>query len=336
MRKYLLPESGQLYKVNLHCHTLISDGKMTPEEVKEWYKAHGYHAVCYTDHEVLIDHKDLCDESFVALHGYEVSIKQDLDRHTGFFMPVYHFNFVAEDQNNLVMPRFFKDNPSMPGDARRWAEEKGQYDPADTIATTEYSIEWLNGYLTAVRDAGFLVAYNHPQWSLQTAKDYIGLKGLHAIEAINGGCRPLNDNTSLHFEQMLRAGMDVIPNGGDDNHREGDCGYAWTMIKAPALTYDALIKAYKNGDCYASEGPEFTDLYIENGEIVVKTSPVAGIYVMSEGRACSCRVSEDATLTEARFAYKPEAFGKFFRLELKDAKGKRAFSKAYKTASIII
>ncbi len=334
MKHDLLPESGRFYKANLHCHTHISDGKMSPEEIKAWYKAHGYSAVCYTDHEVLIGHAELCDDDFIALHGYEVAIKQDLDHHTGCFMPVYHFNFLAERQDNLVMPRYFEKNPSMPGDARRWAKEKGQFDPADTIETTEYSIRWLNGYLTAVRDAGFLVTYNHPQWSLQSAKDYIGLEGLHAIEAINGGCRHLNDNTSLHFEQMLRAGMSVIPNGGDDNHRECDCGFAWTMIKAEALTYDALVKAYKNGDCYASEGPDFTELYVEDGEIVVRTSPVAGIYLMSEGRACNWRVSDAADLTEARFAYKPEAFGRYFRLELRDATGKRAFTRAYKIEEI--
>ena len=34
MKKYLLPETGQFYKANLHCHTTVSDGRMTPEEVK--------------------------------------------------------------------------------------------------------------------------------------------------------------------------------------------------------------------------------------------------------------------------------------------------------------
>ncbi len=35
MKKYLLPQAGQFFKANLHCHTTISDGKMTPEEIKE-------------------------------------------------------------------------------------------------------------------------------------------------------------------------------------------------------------------------------------------------------------------------------------------------------------
>ena len=45
MRKYLLPEGGNFYKANLHCHTVLSDGAMTPEEVK----AAGFDAY-YIDH----------------------------------------------------------------------------------------------------------------------------------------------------------------------------------------------------------------------------------------------------------------------------------------------
>lgn len=36
-RRYLLPEGAAYYKANLHCHTCISDGKLTPEEIKELY-----------------------------------------------------------------------------------------------------------------------------------------------------------------------------------------------------------------------------------------------------------------------------------------------------------
>ena len=44
MKKYLLPENGNFYKANLHCHTNISDGKLTPAERKavhlEYLEAH--------------------------------------------------------------------------------------------------------------------------------------------------------------------------------------------------------------------------------------------------------------------------------------------------------
>ena len=35
MKKFLLPESGNYYKANLHCHSTYSDGRLTPEELKE-------------------------------------------------------------------------------------------------------------------------------------------------------------------------------------------------------------------------------------------------------------------------------------------------------------
>ena len=70
MRKYLLPENGRFYKVNMHSHTTLSDGRTTPEEVKEAYKAAGYAAVAYTEHNKLCDLTHLNDEDFIAITSY--------------------------------------------------------------------------------------------------------------------------------------------------------------------------------------------------------------------------------------------------------------------------
>ena len=37
-------------KINFHTHTTCSDGKKTPEEAAEIYKAAGYDAIALTDH----------------------------------------------------------------------------------------------------------------------------------------------------------------------------------------------------------------------------------------------------------------------------------------------
>ena len=37
MKKFLLAENGNFYKANLHCHTNLSDGDFTPEQVKQLY-----------------------------------------------------------------------------------------------------------------------------------------------------------------------------------------------------------------------------------------------------------------------------------------------------------
>ncbi len=334
MRIELLPETGNFYKTNLHCHTTISDGKHTPEEIKKLYMEAGYSAVCYTDHEVLVGHKELCDENFIALHGYEVAIKKDFLQSTGFFMPVYHFNLIAEDPDNLVMPWCFLEHPSKYGNGKYWREKIGQYDKSTLLDKTEYNIEWINRYLEAVSKAGFLVTYNHPMWSLHNGSDYRELQHLHAIEVINGGCAGMNDNTSLHFEQLLRAGSPVLPVGGDDTHSDNELFLGWTMIKAPELSYKSLIEAYKKGDCYASEGPRILSLFIEDGQVVVKTSPASSISLHSEGRFNQKKISRTELYTEARFDYLPEKCGRYFRIEVKDERGFHAFSRAYFTNEI--
>lgn len=327
MKIELIPENGKFYKVNMHSHTNISDGVQTPSEVKESYKNAGYSAVVFTDHEVLIDQSALCDGEFIALHGYEVAIKRDLYEHTAIFQPVYHFNMIAKSQDNLKMPKFFKNNPSFPGHAREWAEKYAVYD--ETIDTVKYDKKWINEYLAAVKAGGFLINYNHPQWSLQDKDDYVGLENLHSIEIINGGCAPLNDNTSIHYEQMLRSGMRVAVTGGDDNHCVADNFKAWTMIKAPELTYDALMSAYESGYCYASDGPEILSLILEDNKIKVKTAPCLCIKLYSQGRYYRQVSSATETVTYGEFDYIPANFGSYFRIEVKDARGNHAYSNAY-------
>lgn len=327
----LLPEKGKFYKVNMHCHTTISDGKQTPEEVKEAFKSQGYSAVCYTDHEVLIGHKELCDDEFIALHGYEVGILPR-ESSNGKGRKCYHLNMIAKNQDNLTMPGFYKNNPYMAGNSREMAEKYGKY--SDTIEENKYDVAWINTYLKKFTENGFLVVLNHPEWSLQNGKDYWELEGLHGIEVINGGCIGWNDNTSLHFQQLLRSGHKVVPTAGDDNHVLDKCFLAWTMIKAEELSYDALIGAYERGDCYVSEGPEILSLVIRDGKIIVKTSPAVGIYLLTEGRYGDCVHSRTEIYTEAEFEYKPERFGNYFRIEVRDKEGYKAFSNAYYTEEI--
>ena len=64
MRKYLLPEKGEFYKANLHSHSTLSDGRMTPEEMKAEYKMRGYKILAVSDHDALHEHNALTEEDF--------------------------------------------------------------------------------------------------------------------------------------------------------------------------------------------------------------------------------------------------------------------------------
>ena len=61
---YLISPDKKQYKANLHCHSTISDGNLTPEQLKEAYKGQGYSVLCITDHEIPADHSHLTDKDF--------------------------------------------------------------------------------------------------------------------------------------------------------------------------------------------------------------------------------------------------------------------------------
>lgn len=101
MKKYLLPEKANRYKANMHCHSTVSDGKLTPLQIKEAYRANGYSIVAYTDHDVLLGHTELRDDDFLPLHGYEMEFTETDDKPTSF-KKTCHLCLVALEPDNLT------------------------------------------------------------------------------------------------------------------------------------------------------------------------------------------------------------------------------------------
>ncbi|MBR2354137.1 MAG: hypothetical protein IKA76_06540 [Clostridia bacterium] len=268
----------------------------------------------------MVPHEDLCDGNFVALHGYEVGLSKIHGEPGHVRMPVYHFNLIAKDPKNRIMPTCPATGEEQYEDPKEWFEHCARYDT-----------EWLNRYIQAANEAGFLVNYNHPQWSLQSMEDYIGLHGLFGMEIINGGCLLYNDNTSIHMEAMLRHGTDILPVAGDDNHSALNCGNAFTMIKAEQLTYGALIHALEAGNFYVSEGPEILELSLENGRFTLRTDRPCTVVLLAESR--HIRYAENTDRADLEF--KPSSAGRYVRFEVRDAFGKKAFTRAYYTKDLI-
>ena len=326
MKGSLFPQGSQFYKCNMHCHTVISDGALTAEEIKAGYVAQGYAAVAFTDHEVMIPHDELTDEHFIALCGYETAIKERPSESTGNYQQVYHLNLLAMRADNRIQP--FVDPVCMtPGNCRSYLDkieyaEKLSYD---------HSVEGVNDLIRRANEAGFLVALNHPFWSLIPEEVYTRLDGLHAVEISNNACRFHGDCTATTMHQFLRQGKRILPVGGDDNHNKkrdfADSFGAFTMLAATEFSYEGLMQAYANGHLYVSEGPEFADIVYEEGELRVTCSPVSHIVLASESRHVQRKSGEG--LTEAVFSLSPHKCGSYFRVELIAENGRRAYSRAY-------
>ena len=77
MKKILFPKHKNFYKASLHTHSTVSDGRLSPKELKNEYMKKGYSVIAYTDHETFIRQNHLTDENFVALNGVELGASKE-------------------------------------------------------------------------------------------------------------------------------------------------------------------------------------------------------------------------------------------------------------------
>lgn len=327
MKKYLLPETGNFYKANLHCHTKVSDGAMTPEEVKAHYMAHGYSIVAYTDHDVLLDHSDLAEEGFLPLNGFEAEVTEKTDG-PGNRRKTSHVCYVAKEPGNLTMP-FYHRSKYMIGNGD-WYRDRIRFNESQPDYVREYTPECVNDMIRRGKEAGFFVTYNHPVWSLESYPEYMAYEGMDAMEIMNFGCWVngwMEYNPGV-YDDMLRGGKRIFALATDDNHSKNDTCGGWIMVKAEKLDYTTVTQALERGDFYASWGPQIHELWFEDGFVHVKTSEAKRIVCNYGVRKARC-VSDPngTTVTEATFPV-PTDCG-YFRITVMDAEGCCADTNAY-------
>ncbi len=332
MIRYLLPKNGKFYKANLHMHTTVSDGLNTPEEVKKAYMEKGYSVVAFTDHDVLVPHKELTDENFVAITAFEKSVNKRVERPLPY-MPTAHMNLYAEDEDNISSSVLSVDG--VWGNAVDYISDETRKNPY----SDNYSTECLNDIALRAKKEGFLITLNHPVWSLQNYEDYCNLKGFWGIEVFNTGCVIEGyPDTVQPFEDLLRKNERVFPLATDDAHAQADRFGGWVTLKADALNYASVINALKNGDFYSSCGPEITEMYLEDEVLVVKCSPAFSVTVSTQCRRNTilqaidengveaARFDLSAHIKESKDFSVSEAY---FRVTVRDFSGREAYSRAY-------
>ena len=331
MKKYLLPRLGKFYKANMHTHTMVSDGSLTPEEAKAQFKSHGYSIVAFTDHEVMVPHPELRDEEFLPITSFEISMNTGW----GPFHKCYHFCIYSPEEMREVSGDFSEN--------RVWGRAKDHINDNMRSRMNEhrdYSRESVQRAINIANEEGCLVSYNHPGWSNQDYSDYTGLKGIWGVEWHNSGCVRLGYNENDRpILDLLREGERMIyPLATDDCHSITDYFGGWIQVRARSLDYATVFEALRRGDFYSSTGPEIKSLYIEDGKVVVKTSAAARIFMVTDHRCNASRSATDKPLREAEFSLEklienaksaPEGRNVWFRIDVADKYGKFAKSRAY-------
>ena len=335
--RYLLQDK-KYYKANLHTHTTVSDGKLTPEETKALYKEQGYSILALTDHSVTVSHQYLNDPDFLLLTGVEIDATENKPFREGSkIAKCRHMCLIAKEPDNLWLP--YRDrNPK---------ECSVPYFDNCVIEgmSDEYTTEAMNAVIAKANEKGFLVTYNHPVWSLENYADYAPMKGLWGMEYRNSGCiaAGYDENNGHVYQDLLHLGNRIVPVCADDMHRVSKpngmrvLGASWVMIGAEKLEYSSVIAAMERGDLYASCGPEIYSVSIDGDELRIRCSEAVRIQVVTHSRHAYARIPQAPaeTLTEAEVKLEKffEKYGTdpdgFVRIIVTDAKGDYAVTRAY-------
>jgi len=324
MRIELLSKDLNQYKANLHSHSTLSDGRITPEEMKDAYKAQGYSVLAITDHNVFLPHNDLTDEDFLMLNGIEYNVDGG--------GKTCHFCAIAgskEEEDQL----FFNRTPGY----YVWkggleAIKRVKFDDSLPDYVRTYSAEGISEMMRGCRDHGYFVTYNHPVWSLERYPEYMGYNEMHAMEIVNNGS--IIDGYPEYNEQvyddMLTGGKRVFCIATDDNHTvDRDAFGAFTMIGAKELTYKSVMEALFAGRFYASTGAEITAIYIEDGKIHVEAPAAKEIRIFTGFRKAARKLgTREDPVTHMEWAL-PDEKSKYFRVVVTDFDGNKAYSNAY-------
>ena len=334
MKKYLLPENGQFYKANLHCHSTVSDGALTPAEIKAHYMAHGYSVVAYTDHDIMIPHDDLADENFLPLHGYEMEVNEAREGDFSL-IKTCHMCLIALEPDNLKQACWHRGDYLF-GNAPKYREQAQFYEEEPDYVRA-YTPERISDMMAKGREKGFFVTYNHPIWSMENREQYLNYHNMHAMEICNYGCihEGYDDYVPVIYDEMLRAGKRIYCIATDDNHNHGgveapggDSFGGFTMIKAEKLGYRDITSALEKGHFYASQGPKIKSLWYEDGKVHIACEPVKTI-VFSYGTRWNhtSHAPEGEHLTSAEAPVSDSCV--YVRVTITDENGKKANTNAY-------
>ncbi|MBN1917073.1 MAG: CehA/McbA family metallohydrolase [Verrucomicrobia bacterium] len=278
---------GRWLKGNLHTHTTRSDGSVGVDERLDAYREAGYDFIALTDHFVVSSDAGRSTSEFLVLDGVEChAVGPELGE-------VWHLV-------GIDVP------PALPVDRAM-------------------SVEEIKAVLL---DAGALTVFAHPYWSGNTVQRSLNIyDGLWAMEVFNATTLAVGKGTSrVHWDDALDWGVRLHGVAVDDcHHGEGDTFMGWVMVRAQALTREAVVDALRRGAFYSTTGPRIEEVTITDGHIRVRCSPATSVTFIAQRYHGRRFVAEPGyRLHEAHYRFTGEET--YVRIEVWDAAGGTAWT----------
>jgi hypothetical protein len=302
------------WKGNLHTHSLWSDGDDYPEMIAAWYAEHGYHFLALSDHNVLSDHERWVPieknkggaaafEKYVARFGTpwveqrekagvrEVRLKMLSEFRAQFEKPDRFLMIPAEEISDRYL--------SAP--IHLGAINLREVIPPQGVETIENNLAAVEAQRTRT-GVPMWAHINHPnfKWAL-TAEEMAQVDRERFFEVYNGHPQTYTDGDAFHastdrlWDVILTARLGklgksvVFGIGTDDSHnyhtrdpRKSLTGRGWVMVRADALTAEAIVLAMEAGDFYASSGVTLNEVRRDGKGLAVEIAAEPGVTYTTE------------------------------------------------------
>lgn len=310
---HVFNKKNNWYKGNLHCHSTISDGKLTPKQVVELYKTNDYQFLVFSEHEIFTDLTKFNEDNFIILPAVEYSCN-NYEKETRKRLQTHHIHGIlgTSDLQKNAGEKLLKHNQVL--NALQW------HGPS----TAQKMVDYL-------KSTGNVCIYNHPNWSRTELNDFVDLEGYFALEIYNH-CSELESHTGIsthYWDSLLKRGKKIWAVAADDNHNDLDdsCG-GWVMVNAEDLTHDSIVEALLQGRFYSSSGPEIYDYGVIDGEVYVECTPVNHVHFVASDYLNSgyseWGEKNKNTITKAKFKLKGDE--SYIRIECVDAYNNTAWT----------
>jgi hypothetical protein len=292
---------GLWLRCALHAHTTNSDGEMAPDMLVRHFEWSAYDVLAITDHWVRTVER--------STRKLVVIASTELNARVG-----------ASGDDAHVLALGVEADPEPPD---------GDFEPLQAV------VDWIGAN-------GGLPYLAHTYWSGLRTEQWIDCDGLLGVEVWNSGCELEigRGDSSIHWDEALELGKPLQGLATDDSHHPGyDSGFAWTMVRAPERSQEAVLTALRAGAFYGSTGPSITSLEVDGDFIEVRCSPAQSVTLVSSrhrgARANAGRLGypnlstilerdADGLITAVRLEKPPLA--PFGRVVVSDTAGRRAWT----------
>jgi len=303
------------FKGNLHCHSTVSDGKYSHEELIDRYRNRGYSFLCFSDHRKFTDYTHLDRQDFISLPGVEWDSNWGIE-HPAWLAKTHHMHGIRGNREMISQ-----------------AEKMPFAHEADLPQMSYYGRDTVQEMARYMRQRGNFCIYNHPRFNQTTPEDFGLLEGYTALEIYNNAAELLYGTglTVTYWDNLLNAGCRILGVACDDNHNNFECedSYGgWISVNSENLTHENIINAILEGRYYSSSGPEIIQYGVRDGSAFVECSSVNHISFIAGGNVGVGKTvwskinGDDISYAEYKLLNKES----YIRVECIDKYGKTAWS----------